>query len=89
MAANQTTITGPKNLPTVAVPLRCIVNSTERMTTVTGTTKLARSGPKTSSPSTADSTEIAGVIVLSPKNSAAPKMPRPVRNAVARTLPAL
>ena len=28
-------------------------------------------------PSTAESTEIAGVIMLSPKNSAAPKTPRP------------
>jgi hypothetical protein len=41
-------------------------------------------------PSTADSTEIAGVIMLSPKNSAAPKMPsRPAsrRSAAAGARP--
>ena len=36
------------------------------------------------SPSTADSTEIAGVIMLSPKNSAAPKIPTDASTATAR-----
>ena len=35
------------------------------------------SGVITSIPSTAESTEIAGVIIASPKNIADPKMPRP------------
>ena len=47
------------------------------ITAVIGTTALASDGCTTFSPSTADSTEIAGVIMLSPKNSAAPNTPRP------------
>ena len=39
------------------------------------------------SPSTADSTEIAGVIMLSPKNSEAPKMPSPARMSFVRRPP--
>ena len=38
----------------------------------TGSTASLKLGDTTSSPSTADSTEIAGVITLSPKNSDAP-----------------
>ena len=53
------------------------------MTAVTGTTRSLKSGSTTSRPSTADSTEIAGVIMLSPKNSAAPKSPSADRNRVA------
>ena len=45
------------------------------ITAVIGTTHSSSDGSTTLSPSTADSTEIAGVIMLSPKNSAAPKMP--------------
>ena len=46
------------------------------ITAVIGTTKSLKSGSITLRPSTADSTEIAGVIMLSPKNSAAPNSPR-------------
>ena len=42
---------------------------------VIGTTRSLSDGATTLSPSTADSTEIAGVIMLSPKNSDAPKIP--------------
>ena len=45
------------------------------ITAVIGTTRCSSDGSTTLSPSTADSTEIAGVIMLSPKNSEAPKMP--------------
>src|SRR5215467_8466370 len=45
------------------------------ITTVIGTTSPATDGAATLTPSTADSTEIAGVITLSPKNSEAPKTP--------------
>ena len=45
------------------------------ITAVIGTMKSSKSGSMTLRPSTADSTEIAGVIMLSPKNSAAPNRP--------------
>ena len=46
------------------------------ITAVIGTMKSSKSGSMTLRPSTADSTEIAGVIMLSPKNSAAPNRPK-------------
>jgi hypothetical protein len=48
------------------VPKRSIANSTVRIATVAGTTISSRSGETTFSPSTADSTEIAGAIIPSP-----------------------
>ena len=42
---------------------------------VIGTIRCSSDGAATLSPSTADSTEIAGVIMLSPRNSEAPKIP--------------
>ena len=75
MARNHTTITGPKSRPTAPVPFRCPRNSPTMTTTVIGTTQGSSEGSTTLSPSTADSTEIAGVIMLSPKKSDAPKMP--------------
>ena len=45
------------------------------ITAVIGTTRCSSDGSTTFSPSTAESTEIAGVIMLSPKNSEAPKIP--------------
>ena len=38
IATNQTTMTGPKNAATLAVPRRCTANSAIRITTVIGTT---------------------------------------------------
>ena len=38
IATNQTTMIGPKNAATCAVPRRCTANSAIRMTTVIGTT---------------------------------------------------
>ena len=49
------------------------------MPTVRGSTQGVRLGTATSSPSTADSTEMAGVIMLSPYSSAAPKSPTSTR----------
>ncbi len=72
---NHTIITGPKNRPTMAVPCRCTANRPMMITAVIGTTSSASLGSTTFRPSTADSTEIAGVIMLSPKNSAAPRIP--------------
>lgn len=84
IAANQTIITGPNSRPTVAVPLRCTRNSSAMMTAAIGTTSSPSAGSTILSPSTADSTEIAGVIMLSPKNSEAPKMPTPDSTSAVR-----
>ena len=64
--ANQTHMTGPKNAPTRAVPLRWITNSVTMMTSASGTMNRCNCGVTISSPSTAPSTEIAGVIMPSP-----------------------
>ena len=75
MAVNHRIITGPKNRPTAAVPWRCTANSTTMITAVIGTIQGSRSGWTVLTPSTAESTEMAGVITESPKNRAAPKRP--------------
>jgi hypothetical protein len=59
-------MTGPNILPTTPVPFFCTMKSATRMTTVIGITARCSTGACTSSPSTAESTEIAGVIRLSP-----------------------
>ncbi len=73
--ANHTTMTGPKRRPTTPVPRRWIANSRTRIAAAIGTTSSCNDGATTSTPSTAESTEIAGVMMLSPKNSDAPKIP--------------
>lgn len=73
---NQTTITGPNSLPMVAVPCCCMTNKPTRMTSASGTIKGCKTSVATSRPSIAESTEIAGVIRLSPKNREAPSKPR-------------
>src|SRR5690242_11765 len=69
---NHSTMIGPNTAPTLAVPWRCIQNRPSSTATVSGTTQCDSAGAATSRPSTADSTEIDGVITPSPKNSAAP-----------------
>ena len=64
--ANHTPMIGPKRRPTAPVPKRWIANSTVRMTSVIGTTSDLSAGAATSRPSTAESTEMAGVIIPSP-----------------------
>ncbi len=86
MTANHTTITGPNIRPTTAVPRRCTRNSATMITAVIGTISSASDGSTTFKPSTADNTEIAGVIMESPKNSEAPKMPRAASANTARRL---
>ena len=54
---------------------------------VIGTTRSASDGAATLTPSIADSTEIAGVIMLSPKNSDAPKIPSAASATLVRRLP--
>lgn len=63
---NQSRVTGPNARPTRAVPNRWEAKSTTRMAMVIGSTKGAKIGVATSSPSIALSTEIAGVIAPSP-----------------------
>ena len=87
IATNQTIITGPKNRPMVAVPRRCTENSTTMMITVSGMTHRSSSGSTTLRPSMDDSTEMAGVIMLSPKNSAAPNNPSAESTAADRSRP--
>ncbi len=84
MVTNQAIITGPNTRPTAEVPRRCTRNSATMITAVIGTTKSFNDGSMTSIPWTADSTEIAGVIMLSPKNSEAPKMPSAARAVACR-----
>ena len=66
ITANQTTMTGPNTLAMPAVPRDCTLNRATRMTTDTGMTQSAKALVATSKPSTALSTEIAGVISPSP-----------------------
>jgi hypothetical protein len=74
-AANHSRHTGPKNAPTTAVPWRWIMNSAISTTATIGSTQGLKALVPTSSPSTADTTEIAGVSTASPKNSDAPNRP--------------
>ena len=87
MAVNQTTMTGPKRRPTRAVPNRCAANSPTMISAVMGMINGSSDGSTTSRPSTADRTEIAGVIMLSPKNREAPKTPRAASSSLVRALP--
>ena len=66
IAANHSTVMGPKSLPTLPVPKRCAAKRQHRMTAATGTTTWASPGAATCRPSTADSTLMAGVISESP-----------------------
>jgi len=66
MQANHTSVMGPKNLPMPAVPRFCTRNRHSRMTSVMGMMNRCSAGDMTSIPSTADSTEMAGVMTPSP-----------------------
>ena len=66
MATNHSSMMGPKNLPMPAVPCFCTKNRQNRITNVSGITYWAKAGETTSRPSTADSTEMAGVMTPSP-----------------------
>jgi hypothetical protein len=63
---NHTSVIGPKNLPMPPVPRFCTANRPNRITSVSGITYCLNAGETTSRPSTADSTEIAGVMTPSP-----------------------
>ena len=72
-AANQMRMMGPNMPPTRSVPRLCIRNRPTRMPSVTGSTSAPKAGSSSSRPSTALNTEIAGVSMPSPKNSASPR----------------
>jgi len=63
---NHTTMTGPKTRPTASVPRRWTMKSPMRMTQVRGMIQSSNADDATSNPSTALSTEMAGVISPSP-----------------------
>ena len=66
MAANHTTMSGPNTRPTTAVPERWTANRTGQDRERERHGEMRRLGAATLSPSTAESTEIAGVMMLSP-----------------------
>ena len=74
-AMNQSMHTGPKNAPTTAVPCRWNMKSATSTNAASGSTQGLKALVPTSRPSTADTTEIAGVSTASPKKSDAPKSP--------------
>ena len=76
---NHSSMTGPNSRPTARVPSRWMTNSPTRMTPVIGSTMSPTDGAATCTPSIAESTEMAGVIMLSPKNSDAPNTPSAAR----------
>ena len=63
---NQTSVMGPKNWATAAVPRDCTANKPTRMAIVIGSTASLSAGATSFRPSTAESTEMAGVITASP-----------------------
>ena len=87
MDTNHRTITGPNSDPTAPVPSRWSRNRQTMIATVIGTTRSDSDGAATLTPSIADSTEMAGVIRLSPKNSEAPNTPSAARISLARRPP--
>ncbi len=63
---NQTAMIGPKAEPMREVPSGWTANRATRMTTAAGTTYVVNPGAAISKPSSADNTEIAGVMAPSP-----------------------
>ena len=63
---NHTTMIGPKNRAMTSVPRCWITNSATRMAQEIGTTQSPRPGAAISAPSTAERTEMAGVMAASP-----------------------
>ena len=66
MQTNQTPVIGPNTAPTRAVPRRWKAKSARMIPNATGTTQWDSAGVATARPSTAPSTEIAGVMMPSP-----------------------
>ncbi len=75
ITVNHRIMIGPNTLAMPAVPRCWTANRAIRITTEIGITQSANAGVATSKPSTADSTEIAGVINPSPYSNAVPNTP--------------
>src|SRR5262245_7230691 len=86
IALNHAIMIGPNRRPTAAVPKRWAEKSAKMITAVIGTTQLSSDGLMTLTPSTAERTEMAGVIMLSPRKRAAPKSPNAANTALVRAL---
>ncbi len=89
ITVNQTIITGPNMRPTAPVPRRWVAKRTTMIAAVIGTIRWSSEGSTTFRPSTEDSTEIAGVIMLSPRKSEAPKIPSAASAIFVRRPPAM
>jgi hypothetical protein len=83
-ARNQTIMIGPNMRPIRPVPWRCSANNPTRITTTSGSTYGVIEGNGSFRPSSALSTEIAGVIAPSPYSKAAPSRPRAMTPARSR-----
>jgi hypothetical protein len=66
MVLNQTVMTGPNMLPIFAVPCFCSAKRAVSIRAAIGHTQWLNAGAATERPSTAPSTEIAGVMIPSP-----------------------
>ena len=86
MTTNQMARIGPNTMPMPAVPLHWMANSMVKSPTVIGMTVWPNAGVATCSPSTADSTLIAGVMMPSPNSSPAPSISDHSKNVVPRFL---
>jgi hypothetical protein len=83
---NQTAMTGPNRKPIAPLPRLCTKKRQTRTKAAFGTTYGVTAGDATPSPSMALRTDMAGVIMASPKNRDAPASPtikRTVRNGPA------
>ena len=74
MEKNQTSMIGPNRSPTFPVPNRWIAKRISSTTTERGMMKRDASGECEERPSSAESTEMAGVMIPSPNRSAAPRI---------------
>ncbi len=63
---NHSSITGPNQAATAAVPHLCTTNKPIRIAILSGMMNGSKAGVASFSPSTADSTDTAGVIMASP-----------------------
>ena len=66
IARNQITMIGPKNFATRLVPWLCTRNRARMIARVIGSTEFSKAGVTSFSPSTAESTEMEGVMTPSP-----------------------
>ena len=76
MERNHIKVIGPKNFPMTAEPCLCTAKRATKIPILIGMMNRSKAGVAMERPSTAESTEIAGVIIPSPKNKEAPTKPK-------------